>query len=118
MVYQTLKKSLILKNLKAVHCSHSSALDLTPGKMNATNNHAASSLKNGFQVLTAVSMKMAVFWVVALCTLVYVYRLFIARIMDSATTSETSLSYQTTKRYNTEGGASFKIHFIKSFHLL
>jgi hypothetical protein len=30
----------------------------------------------GFEVLTAVSMKMAIFWVVAPCSLVEVYKLF------------------------------------------
>jgi hypothetical protein len=44
----------------------------------------------GFEVLTAVSTKMAVFWVVALCSL-------------AERTSETLVNfYQTTKRYNPE----------------
>jgi hypothetical protein len=30
----------------------------------------------GFEVLTAASMKMSIFWVVALCSLVEVYRRF------------------------------------------
>jgi hypothetical protein len=68
-----------------------------------------------FQVLTAASMKMAVFWVVAQCSLVEVYRLFtgacclhhqysfIALMMEAANTSETSANfYQTTRRNNPE----------------
>jgi hypothetical protein len=34
------------------------------------------SLRARFEILTAASMKMAVFWVVALCSLVEVYRRF------------------------------------------
>jgi hypothetical protein len=64
----------------------------------------------GFQVLTAASMKMAVFWVVAPCSLVEVYRRFrgacwvlIALMMEAASSSETSVNfYQTTRRYNSE----------------
>jgi hypothetical protein len=48
----------------------------------------------GFEVLTAVSMKMAVFWVVAMS---------IALMMEAARTSETLVNfYQTTRRYNSE----------------
>jgi hypothetical protein len=44
-------------------------------------------------------MKMAVFWVVAPCTLLEV----IALMMEVASTSETSVNfYQTTRRYNPE----------------
>jgi hypothetical protein len=39
----------------------------------------------GFEVLTAVSMKMAVFWVVAPCSL--------ALIMEAARTSETVVNF-------------------------
>jgi hypothetical protein len=60
----------------------------------------------GFEVLTAVSTKMAVFWVVALCNLVEVYQRFRgpcdeammeALMMKAARTSETLVNfYQTT----------------------
>jgi hypothetical protein len=47
----------------------------------------------GFEVLTAVSTKMAVFWVV----------LLIALMMEAARTSETLVNfYQATRRYNPE----------------
>jgi hypothetical protein len=59
-----------------------------------------------FQVLTAASMKMAVFWVVAPCGLVGVYRRFrsaIALMIEAASTSETSVNFsQTTRRNNPE----------------
>jgi hypothetical protein len=52
----------------------------------------------GFEVLTAVSMKMAVFWVVAPCSL-----RAIALMMEAARTSETLLNfYQNTRCYNPE----------------
>jgi hypothetical protein len=66
----------------------------------------------GFEVLTAVGKKMAVFWVVAPCSLVEIYRRFrgpccddegIALMMEAARSSETSVNfYQTTRRYNPE----------------
>jgi hypothetical protein len=72
----------------------------------------------GFEVLTAVSTKMVVFWVVATCSLVEVYQRFrgpcclhnqgaiiraIALMMEAARTSETLVNfYQTTRRYNPE----------------
>jgi hypothetical protein len=44
-------------------------------------------------------MKMVVFWVVAPCSLVEVYR----RMVEAASTSETSVNfYQTTRRNNPE----------------
>jgi hypothetical protein len=50
----------------------------------------------GFEVLTAVSTKMAVFWVVAPCRAM-------ALMMETARTSETLVNfYQTTRRYNSE----------------
>jgi hypothetical protein len=55
-----------------------------------------SSLQVGYEVLTAASMKMAVFWVVAPCSLVEV-------MMEAARTSETLVYfYQTTRHYNPE----------------
>jgi hypothetical protein len=53
-----------------------------------------------FQVLTAASMKIAVFWDVAPCSLVEVYRRLIALMMEAATSiSETSVNfYQSTRR--------------------
>jgi hypothetical protein len=67
----------------------------------------------GFEVLTAASMKMAVFWVVAPCSLVEVYERFggtcclhhqgDALMMEAARTSETLVNfYQTTRCYNPE----------------
>jgi hypothetical protein len=67
----------------------------------------------GFEVLTAVSTKMAVFWVVMLCSLVEVYQCFggpcclhhqgDALMMEAARTSETLVNfYQTTRCYNPE----------------
>jgi hypothetical protein len=65
----------------------------------------------GFEVLAAVSTKIAVVWVVAPCSLVDVYRRFrgicclhqIALMMEAARTSETFINfYQTTRRYNPE----------------
>jgi hypothetical protein len=47
----------------------------------------------GFEVLTAVSMKMAVFWVVAPCSLVEIY--------------------QTTRRYNPED-SHFRRYYLNS----
>jgi hypothetical protein len=48
-----------------------------------------------FQVLTATSMDMAVFWVVVPCN--------IALMMEAASISETSVNfYQTTRRNNSE----------------
>jgi hypothetical protein len=53
--------------------------------------------KVGFEVLTAMSTMMAVFWVVAPCSLA------IALMMEAARTSETLVNfYQTTRRYNPE----------------
>jgi hypothetical protein len=50
-------------------------------------------------------MTMAVFWIVAPCSLVEVYRRLraIALMMEAASTTETSATfYQTTRRYNSE----------------
>jgi hypothetical protein len=69
--------------------------------------------KVGFEVLTAASMKMPVFWVVAPCNLVEVYQRFrgtfclhlqvIALMMEAVSTSETLVNfYQITLCYNPE----------------
>jgi hypothetical protein len=55
-------------------------------------------------------MKMALFWVFAPCSLVEIYRRFrgacllIALMMEAATTSETLVNYQTTRRNNPDDG--------------
>jgi hypothetical protein len=52
-------------------------------------------IKIGFEVLTAVSTEMAVFWFVAPCSL--------SLMMEAARTSETLVNfYQTTRPYNPE----------------
>jgi hypothetical protein len=53
-----------------------------------------------FQVLTAASMKMTVFWDFAPCSLVEIDRRFRgALMMEAASTSETSVNfYETTRR--------------------
>jgi hypothetical protein len=68
----------------------------------------------GFEVLMVMSMKIAVFWVVAPYSLVEVYQRFrgtcclhhqalIALMMEAASTSETSVNfYKTTWHYNPE----------------
>jgi hypothetical protein len=68
----------------------------------------------GFEVLTAMSTKMVVFWVVAPCSLVEVYQRFRGPCSlhhqgdhrpddEAARTSETLVNfYQTTRRYNPE----------------
>jgi hypothetical protein len=53
-----------------------------------------------FQVLTASSMKMVVFWAVAPCSLVEVYRRFRGACWSTSETSENF--YQTTRRSNSE----------------
>jgi hypothetical protein len=62
------------------------------------------SMLVGFEVFTAASMKMAVFWVVAPCNLVDVYRRFRGiRPDDGGSTSETLVNfYDNTRRYNPE----------------
>jgi hypothetical protein len=61
------------------------------------------------QVLTVVSMKMAVFWVVAPCRLVEVHRRFIATITDAGTTFETSITFYQSTRRNNPDAAVFEI---------
>jgi hypothetical protein len=70
----------------------------------------------GFEVLTAVSTKMAVFWVVAPCNLVAEFP--IALMMEAARTSETLVSfYQTTRRYNPEDSHQCVPNFTSNFVL-
>jgi hypothetical protein len=59
------------------------------------------------------SMKMAVFWVVAPCSLVEVYQLFrIALMMETGRTSEMLVNfYRTTRRYNP---AIFKLTAVRT----
>jgi hypothetical protein len=53
------------------------------------------------QVLAAASMEMAVFWDVAPCSLVEVYRRFRGVLMmEAVSTSETSVNFNKTTRYN------------------
>jgi hypothetical protein len=70
-----------------------------------------------FEVLTAVSTKMAVFWVVAPCSLVEVYQRFIGPCClhhQGESPSETLVNlYQTTRRYNPENS-----HLQGNFRLL
>jgi hypothetical protein len=78
---------------------------------NCSSSPQSISMLVRFQVLMTASMNMAVFWVVALCNLVDVYRRFrgaclhhqgndvTALIMEAASTFETSVNfYQTTRR--------------------
>jgi hypothetical protein len=61
--------------------------------------------KIGFEVLTAVTRKMAVFWVVAPCSPCRLHHQGneIDLMMEAARTSGTSVNfYQTTRRYNPE----------------
>jgi hypothetical protein len=62
--------------------------------------------KAGFEVLTAASMKMAVLWVVAPCSLVEVYRRF-ALMVGTASTSETSVNFYQTHCATTQKAAIF-----------
>jgi hypothetical protein len=63
----------------------------------------------GFELLTAVRIKMAVFWVVAQCNLVEIYQCFRGPyclgllLLEAARTSERLVNfYHTTRRYNPE----------------
>jgi hypothetical protein len=78
--------------------------------MSSFNNKTVNTV--AFKVVMVASIKMAVFRVVALCSLVEVYRrcclhhtdhALIALMMKAASTSETLVNYyQTTRRYNPE----------------
>jgi len=59
-----------------------------------------------FQVLKAAIMKVDVFWVVALCSLIETYRL-LEVLTAFIITSETSVNfYKTTRRKNSEDSLS------------
>jgi hypothetical protein len=73
-----------------------------------------------FKVLTAASMKMTVFWVVARCSLVEVYRRFRGAycfhqqgdhhlIMEAVSTSETSVNFYQNKRSNIQEDGHIRI---------
>jgi hypothetical protein len=67
-----------------------------------------------FEVLMVVSTKMAVFWVVAPCSLVEAFR-FITLMMEAARTSETLVNfYQTTRHYDPED-SHLSISYISKF---
>jgi hypothetical protein len=69
--------------------------------------------KVGFEVLTAVSMKIAVFWVVAPCSLA------IALMMEAARSSETLVNfYQTTRCYNPEDSNLHYVYKLAQFKLV
>jgi hypothetical protein len=79
-----------------------------------------------FQVLMAVSMKMAVLWIVPPLSLIEVYRHFrgacclhyqgklIALMMEAASTSETLVNFYETKWHNNPDSHLFKICRIQS----
>jgi hypothetical protein len=68
------------------------------------NSVAGCSMTNnvGFEGLTAVSMKMAVFWVVMLCSLVEVYQCVRGSCCLHHQGNESENFYQTTWHYNLE----------------
>jgi hypothetical protein len=74
-----------------------------------------------FQLLTAASMKMTVFWDVALCSLVEIYWCFrwaTALMMEAAGTSETSVNfYQTMWCYN-QGDSHLQSWKNKTVHVI
>jgi hypothetical protein len=72
-----------------------------------------------FQVLTAASMKMTIFWDIAPCSLVEVTDVskvlaaIIALMMEKTSTSETSVNfYQSTRRNNPEESHLHTLTFI------
>jgi hypothetical protein len=72
------------------HVHKSSPLDCILSHMCSVH-----TLRVGFKVLTTVSTKMAVFWVVAPCGLVDVYQRFIALMMEASRASETLVNFYT-----------------------
>jgi hypothetical protein len=63
-----------------------------------------------FQVLMAVSMTMAVFWDVALYSLLSVYQRCFAPMMEAASTSETSVNFNQTTWYNIPKDSHLQTH--------
>jgi hypothetical protein len=59
-------------------------------------------IRVGFEVLAAVSTKMAVLWVTALCSLVEVYQRFRGPCCLHHQDDELVNFYETTRRYNLE----------------
>jgi hypothetical protein len=113
MVVQTVKKSMTIKTRRFLTIQNSPRLDLILGQMNLTFIHTPNFFKNGFQVLTAASMK----GLVAPGSAVEVYQSFIALMME-ASTSETSAKSTRLHGATTQKTAIFfKIHFMWSFHL-
>jgi hypothetical protein len=85
--------------------------------LSSSLGHVGTKLNVRFEVLTAVSTKMAVFWVVTQCCLVEVYQRFrgdcclhrqgdewvSALMMEAANTYETMVNFfQATRRYSLE----------------
>jgi hypothetical protein len=76
--------------------------------MKPINTLCGQNAELRFEVLTAASIKMAVFWVVAPCSLVEIYRLSevlaasIIRAMIASTSETLVNSYQTTRRNTPE----------------
>jgi hypothetical protein len=77
-------------------------------------HHNLTCFNVRFEVLTAASTKMAVFWVAAPCSLVEVYR-HITLMMEAASISETSVNfYQTTAQQVRRPPSSvFNVFFAK-----
>jgi hypothetical protein len=72
------------------------------------------------QVLTAASMKMIFFWVVASCSLAEVYRRFglIALTMKAASTSEKSVNFYKTTRRNIPEDSNLHVPGYLMFHFV
>jgi hypothetical protein len=73
------------------------------------------------EVLTAVSMNMAVFWVIALCSLVEIYDVsevlaasLIALMMEARSASEMLLNFYQTTRLQASGQTSSDIYLESS----
>jgi hypothetical protein len=78
---------------------------------------SSDSFQTVFQIFTAASMKMTVFWDVVTCSLVEVSRRF-ALIVEAPSTSETSVNYCQTTRHNIPGHSCLYILCILLFHII